>query len=147
MFNRKECSACHKKFSEKKMLEWGGDHNKYCAKCFESLANAYIETTFASQKRMANDNLTLTKRLKNKGARMWVIMNIKGKDVVKSGIILNRTEEEVGLRFTDEEVLREFDEPSDEITLFYAWEKVFLDEFSAQEALNARNSTKGGKTK
>lgn len=147
MFNRKECPACHKKFSEKKMLEWGGDHNKYCLKCFETLANAYIETTFASQKRMANDNLTLTKRLKNKGARMWVIMNIKGKEVVKSGIIRNRTEEEVGLRFTDEEVLREFDEPSDEITLFYAWEKVFLDEFSAQEVLNARNITEGGKIK
>lgn len=143
MFNRKECPACHKKFSEKKMLEWGGDHNKYCPKCFESLANTYIETTFASQKRMANDNLTLTKRLKNKGARMWVIMNIKGKEAVKSGIIRNRTEEEVGLRFTDEEVLREFDEPSDEITLFYAWEKVFLDEFSAQDVLNARNITEG----
>lgn len=143
MFNRKECPACHKKFSEKKMLEWGGDHNKYCPKCFESLANTYVETTFASQKRMANDNLTLTKRLKNKGARMWVIMNIKGKDAVKSGIIRNRTEEEVGLRFVDDEVLQEFDEPSDEITLFYSWEKVFLDEFSAQNELNTRNITEG----
>ena len=143
MFNRKECPSCHKKFSEKKMLEWGGDRNKYCPKCFESLANTYIETTFASQKRMAEDNLTLTKRLKNKGARMWVIMNIKGKDVVKSGIIRNRTEEEVGLRFVDDEVLQEFDEPSDEITLFYSWEKVFLDEFSAQNELNARNITEG----
>lgn len=147
MFNRKECSSCHKKFSEKKMLEWGGDHNKYCPKCFEKLANTYIETTYASQKRMAEDNLTLTKRLKNKGARMWVIMNIKGRDVVKSGIIRNRTEEEVGLRFTDEEVLREFDEPSDEITLFYAWENVYLDEFSAQNDLAAYNITEGGKTK
>lgn len=145
MFNRKECPACHKKFSEKKMLEWGGDHNKYCPKCFESLANTYIETTFASQKRMAEDNLTLTKRLKNKGARMWVIMNIKGKDVVKSGIIRNRTEEEVGLRFVDDEVLREFDEPSNEITLFYSWEKVFLDEFSAQEELARRNPPKEAK--
>lgn len=143
MFNRKECPACHKKFSEKKMLEWGGDHNKYCPKCFESLANTYIETTCASQKRMAEDNLKLTKRLKNKGARMWVIMNIKGKDVVKSGIIRNRTEEEVGLRFVDDEVLQEFDEPSDEITLFYSWEKVFLDEFSAQNELNTRNITEG----
>ena len=143
MFNRKECPACHKKFSEKKMLEWGGDHSKYCPKCFESLANTYIETTFTSQKRMAEDNLTLTKRLKNKGARMWVIMNIKGKDVVKSGIIRNRTEEEVGLRFVDDEVLQEFDEPSDEITLFYSWEKVFLDEFSAQNELNTRNITEG----
>lgn len=143
MFNRKECPACHKKFSEKKMLEWGGDHNKYCPKCFESLANTYIETTYASQKRMAEDNLTLTKRLKNKGARMWVIMNIKGKDVVKSGIIRNRTEEEVGLRFVDDEVLQEFDELSDEITLFYSWEKVFLDEFSAQNELNTRNITEG----
>lgn len=142
MFNRKECPACHKKFSKKKMLEWGGDHNKYCPKCFEKLANTYIETTYASQKRMAEDNLTLTKRLKNKGARMWVIMNIKGKDVVKSGIIRNRTEEEVGLRFTDDEVLREFDEPS-EITLFYDWEFVYLDEFSAQDDLNARNITEG----
>lgn len=145
MFNRKECPACHKKFSEKKMLEWGGDHNKYCPKCFESLANTYIETTFASQKRMAENNLTLTKRLKNKGARMWVIMNIKGKDVVKSGIIRNRTEEEVGLRFIDDEVLQEFDEPSDEITLFYAWELVYLDEFSAQNDLNARNAAKEAK--
>ena len=143
MFNRKECPACHKKFSEKRMLEWGGDHNRYCPKCFETLANTYIETTFTSQKRMAEDNLTLTKRLKNKGARMWVIMNIKGKDVVKSGIIRNRTEEEVGLRFVDDEVLREFDEPSDEIALFYSWEKVFLDEFSAQNELNARNITEG----
>ena len=125
------------------MLEWGGDHNKYCPKCFETLVNTYIETTYASQKRMAEDNLTLTKRLKYKGARMWVIMNIKGRDVVKSGIIRNRTEEEVGLRFTDEEVLREFDEPSDEITLFYDWKVVFLDEFSAQDTLNARNITEG----
>ena len=143
MFNRKECPACRKKFSEKKMLEWGGDHNKYCPKCFEGLANTYVETTYASQKRMAEDNLTLTKRLKNKGARIWVIMNIKGKDVVKSGIIRNRTEEEVGLRFVDDEVLQEFDEPSDEITLFYSWKKVFLDEFSAQNELNARNITEG----
>ena len=143
MFNRRECPACHKKFSEKKMLTWNEGRNKYCPKCFETLANTYIKTTYASQKRMAEDNLTLTKRLKNKGARMWVIINIKGKDVVKSGIIRNRTEKEVGLRFTDEEVLREFGEPSDEITLFYAWEKVFLDEFSAQDVLNTRNITEG----
>ena len=147
MFNRLECPACHKKFSKKKMLTWGGDHNKYCPKCFERLANAYIETTFASQKRMAEDNLTLTKRLKNKGTRMWVIMSIKNKKVVKSGVIRNRTEEEVGLRFVDDEVLREFDEPSDEITLFYAWENVYLDEFSAQNDLAAYNITEGGKTK
>ena len=144
MFNRTECPACHKKFSEKKMLTWNGDHNKYCPKCFETLANTYLETTFASQKRMAEDNLTLTKRLKNKGARMWVIMSIKNKKVVKSGVIRNRTEEEVGLRFIDDEVLREFDEPSDEITLFYAWENVYLDEFSAQNDLAAYNITEGG---
>ena len=147
MFNRTECPACHKKLSEKKMLTWNGDHNKYCPKCFETLANTYIETTYASQKRMAEDNLTLTKRLKNKGARMWVIMSIKNKKVVKSGVIRNRTEEEVGLRFVDDEILREFDEPSDEITLFYAWKNVYLDEFSAQNDLAAYNITEGGKTK
>lgn len=142
MFNRIGCPACHKKFPKKKMLTWNGDHNQYCPECFEKLANAYLETSFTSQKRMAEDNLTLTKRLRNKGARMWVIMPIKNKDTVKSGIIRNRTEEEVGLRFVDDEVLREFDEPSDEITLFYSWEKVFLDEFSAQQAFEAKHPDK-----
>lgn len=131
MFEKVLCPECKKKFSKKKMLSWNSDNLQYCPKCFEKIANNYAANSLESRRKMAEDNLTLVKRLKNKGTRMWVIIPIRDKNTVKSGLIRNRTEDEVGLRFSDEEVLQEFDEAADEITLFYGWNKVFLDEFSA----------------
>lgn len=128
------CDKCgKKKFSRSLLsLDLGADvgKKKYCPKCFCVMATWKIDF-------LEGENEILRKRLKNKGARVWVpIYTYSGTDLY-SGTIYNRTECECGVKFNDEKLLEYYDETADSITLFFPWEQINLTKEEGEEALEA----------
>lgn len=142
MFNREKCCQCSKSISDKKVLRFYDSGATYCPKCFEREAVSRIEAAYQKTREAINDVRVLKKRLKNKGTKVWVILNFaRGeRNRICTGTIYNRTEDECGVRFTDEAVLEEYDITEDFFTMFFPWDKIYLSNEEATAVLQNERS-------
>lgn len=142
MFNKNKCCQCGKTISSKKTLKFYEEGGGYCPKCFEREAISRIETAHQKTQEAINNVCVLKKRLKNKGTKVWVVLDFTRGERTRicTGTIYNRTEDECGVRFTDESVLEEYDIAEDFVTLFFPWNKIYLSHVEATIALHAKRS-------
>lgn len=144
---KNKCYKCGKKIHSSKAYEAPYEFHfppeaRYCQQCYIEELQEYLDCTIAQLRQSSEKISILKKRLKNKGTRVWVVFEQVSKREVISGIISRRTQEECGIKFTDERVLNFYDTPDDSILLWYKWQDVYLSETEAEYALASKTEPK-----
>ena len=141
------CAACYQKIMESRVAsleERNGSLYNELDTAYAKLSSLEKGVSFLNERNNAliAENEELAKRLKNKGSRVWILdQSVEGRPKIFSGVIRNRTKDEAGVTFTNQELLDKFDIEGDSVTLFFPWSRIY----TSEEEVNAAYKRLGDK--